>query len=67
LKAVINLDPDSSESIEAQREVGLKFSQKICNRVQELGFKGIHLMAIGQEANLAEILKRIMPLTSCKA
>jgi triosephosphate isomerase len=61
LTAVSNLDPDSIESLEAQREIGLKFSQQICKRVQELGFKGIHLMAIGQEANLADILKRIMP------
>ncbi len=61
LTAITNLDPDSTESLEAQREIGLKFSQQICKRVQELGFKGIHLMAIGQEANLADILKRIMP------
>ena len=26
-----------------------------------MGFKGIHLMAIGQEAALAEILDTIMP------
>lgn len=50
-----------TESIDAQREIGLKYSKEICLEVKNLGFKGIHLMAIGQEAHLSEILKRIMP------
>lgn len=62
LEAVVkNEKLSEAESIEMQREIGLKYSQEICLHVKNLGFKGIHLMAIGQEAHLSEILQRIMP------
>lgn len=55
-------DPKNENALRTQREIGLKNAKEITNLVKDMGFKGIHLMAIGQEAALDEILDNIMPL-----
>ena len=54
-------DPKNEKNLQIQREIGLKNAKEITSMVKDMGFKGIHLMAIGQETVLAEILEHIMP------
>ena len=51
----------SSDSPDEQRAIGLENAKELTKLVKSLGFKGIHLMAIGQESSLSEILTTIMP------
>ncbi|MCH2227795.1 MAG: methylenetetrahydrofolate reductase [Candidatus Caenarcaniphilales bacterium] len=59
--AIEGLDPSSEEAMKRQKQVGLENASEITKLVKEMGFKGIHLMAIGQETVLAEILDYIVP------
>ena len=56
--AIEGLDPKSPEAMQKQHELGLKAAQRLVLAIrEETAFKGVHVMAIGQEDKLPQILK----------
>lgn len=53
------LDPDSNKAKQKQQECGLKLAKEFVDQVKTTPLKGIHLMAIGQETILGDIIKYI--------
>jgi 5,10-methylenetetrahydrofolate reductase len=54
-----NKDSKDEANLKAQHEVGLKQAQVVVKQCKELGFKGVHVMAIGQESLLNPILTQL--------
>lgn len=54
------LGSKSDEIKKQQQEAGLKLAKELVDHIKKLPFKGIHIMAIGQESVLDEVIKGIV-------
>ncbi len=59
-KALGSLDPKSPQAKLAQQKQGLDLAHDLVNYIQSTPLKGIHVMAIGQEDILDEVIKAIV-------
>lgn len=57
--ALGELDPKSDEAKQKQQETGLVLAKDLVDHVKALGFKGAHVMAIGQEASLDKVIQNL--------
>ncbi len=53
------LDPESDEAKQKQQKCGLELAAELVQHLKQTPIKGVHLMAIGQEAILGDIINAI--------
>lgn len=61
LEEAANSSEDKEESKKAQQQKGLELTKRFVDHLRTLPFKGIHLMAIGQESVLDQIIPTLVP------